>query len=389
MNRAICRPESPSPRRGLSRAQATAVVLACALGCLDSFADTDLTNSPPPPLPEQVLVEDTGEFPSDAEAVPRLKQVLKVMVHEVEGLRPRADEAWSRARVLTTLRGFDTALGRLGFVHPARGGVDTLADALKPMDIPPAERRALVAETHNRRRQALLAGQVSGPVHFGDCDTLSLIYLGAAERIGLPLQLTFIPSCDRRPSHILIAWGTGRHRLYWETLEATERSGDQLKREWHISSTALRSQVALRDLSAREVRGYGWYLRAIRWERAGEAMRAIKCLRTGLELFPQHADAHRELAWLIATAPTVEVRDHQTAWDSARMAAESLGDSDSLDTLAAVLASSGRFEEAIHQERRALAQGGAGTADRAAYRARLRLYQQHQPFRAGKKLTAP
>lgn len=176
--------------------------------------------------------------------------------------------------------------------------------------------------------------------------------------------------------------------LYWETLDASERSQAALRSEWQLPSIAMRSGAGLRVLEPREVLGYAGYLRAIRWERTGNPERAINALKAGLEGFPNHVDAQRELAWLIATDSTLVVRDHALALANAQTAVSHLEDSDSLDTLAAVLASCGRFEEAERQERRAIAQGGGSKADRAAYRWRLRLYGERRPFRVAPERSA-
>ncbi len=93
----------------------------------------------------------------------------------------------------------------------------------------------------------------------------------------------------------------------------------------------------------------------------------------------------RQLAWLLATSPDERLRDGPRAVELARRVNELSGGQvpQILDTLAAALAETGRFEEAEplaeQAATRAEQQGQVDLAEQA--RARASLYRQRQAFR--------
>jgi tetratricopeptide (TPR) repeat protein len=116
--------------------------------------------------------------------------------------------------------------------------------------------------------------------------------------------------------------------------------------------------------------------------RTGQAQQAVLDFTEAVGLAPRFAPAHNELAWLLATHPSQDVRDGRRAVQHARTAAElaNWGNAAFLDTYAAALAEAGDFGEAVKVQSQAV-QAFSGSA-RMQAEGRLRLYQEGRPFRS-------
>jgi tetratricopeptide (TPR) repeat protein len=113
----------------------------------------------------------------------------------------------------------------------------------------------------------------------------------------------------------------------------------------------------------------------------GDFEQALRDFERALELDENSAEAHRALAWLLATCPDPRYRDSGRALASAARAVELAppGDCAMLDALAAAHADAGNFDEAVRATQDALRTAHAELA--AALKFRLALYQQRQPYR--------
>jgi tetratricopeptide (TPR) repeat protein len=91
------------------------------------------------------------------------------------------------------------------------------------------------------------------------------------------------------------------------------------------------------------------------------------------------------LAWILATSSNDAQRNGEEALRLAEKACELTQNSqhEYVDTLAAAYAELGRFEDAVAQAQEAirLAEEAGQTEAVAAYRQRLALYEQKQPYR--------
>ena len=94
------------------------------------------------------------------------------------------------------------------------------------------------------------------------------------------------------------------------------------------------------------------------------------------------SESVNNLAWILATAPASEMRDAARAVKLALRACKvSRWKAPShLGTLAAAYANNGQFEEAISWQEKALALE-KGRAEKAEFRAALKLYRAGQPYR--------
>jgi Zn-dependent protease len=124
--------------------------------------------------------------------------------------------------------------------------------------------------------------------------------------------------------------------------------------------------------------------RALAEGRRGQWRKAIADYREALRLEPKLATAHNNLAWLLAVCPDDSLRNGQEAVEHATLACKATGWSNPscMATFAAACAEIGDFGQAVHWQKRAL-------ADRA-YRKmygdetvshRLALYEQGLPCR--------
>lgn len=110
---------------------------------------------------------------------------------------------------------------------------------------------------------------------------------------------------------------------------------------------------------------------------------AIHCFEQLLEICPDFAGAQNNLAWILAVAPDVELRDGARAVELASKAERSAGNGNTaadLDTLAAAYAEAGRYSEAVATARRALDAAGGHEVLAADIRKRLELYQAGSPY---------
>jgi tetratricopeptide (TPR) repeat protein len=105
----------------------------------------------------------------------------------------------------------------------------------------------------------------------------------------------------------------------------------------------------------------------------GRAKEAAQRFEEVLRAHPDHPAALANYAWLLATQPDDTLRDGPRAIELARRAG---GDAQALRSLAAALAETGHFEEALEVLARAKAKSQS-----AAFTEEERSYQQRQPFR--------
>ena len=115
----------------------------------------------------------------------------------------------------------------------------------------------------------------------------------------------------------------------------------------------------------------------------GQFAAARKALETALDRFPSDLAVRHLLARLLATSPDAAVRDGERAMELARSVVDEQPAIDHLETLAMALAETGRFDEAVSWQQRALDREREATGGNSPQRLdRLRLYQTRRPLRA-------
>jgi tetratricopeptide (TPR) repeat protein/membrane protease YdiL (CAAX protease family) len=118
---------------------------------------------------------------------------------------------------------------------------------------------------------------------------------------------------------------------------------------------------------------------------AGQPKQAQADVKKIAEVQPHDAQANNNAAWILSTNPDPGVRDAQVAIALAKKACQlsSWNNAQSLDTLAAAYANSGDFTQAVNWQQYALKVAAASRSEvlLEGMRARLALYQRHEPYR--------
>jgi tetratricopeptide (TPR) repeat protein len=138
-------------------------------------------------------------------------------------------------------------------------------------------------------------------------------------------------------------------------------------------------------LAAQAGFGKAYYFLAQALRERGDAQASADLYRRGLELDPRWPESARQTAWSLATNPDPRRRYGALAVHLARQVCEATGyqRAELVDTLAAALAETGKYEEAQAMERKALelfaAVGNLEQLKQA--KERLALYRARRPFR--------
>jgi tetratricopeptide (TPR) repeat protein len=106
-----------------------------------------------------------------------------------------------------------------------------------------------------------------------------------------------------------------------------------------------------------------------------------------LQLDSAWPGALNSMAWLLATCPDEKFRDGKKAWELAKKAYELKPDWHHQDTLAAAYAECGDFDEAIRWQKKVVEDSHGTQKEKEERKERLKLYEQHKPFRDKPKTT--
>ena len=132
---------------------------------------------------------------------------------------------------------------------------------------------------------------------------------------------------------------------------------------------------------------------AITFFQRGKMPEAIGQWREVIRLQPENSFALNQLARMLATNPEGSVRNGREAVEVAQRAVALTGgrEASALDTLAAAQAEAGRFAEAVDTAGRALAlaSGQNNAVLAGALRTRIKLYQEHSPYRESGQPSPP
>jgi len=153
--------------------------------------------------------------------------------------------------------------------------------------------------------------------------------------------------------------------------------------DWAQATRILGRLIAHPGLGKAQ-RGELLVLRGVLWQEMREYYRAISDFTRAIELTPDRAEAHNNLAWIMATCWNADYRDAEMALKHALRAVELLpGQPDPLDTLAAAQAEAGQWEAAVATQEKALAmlEKQAPSPNLEQARQRLAYYKSQKPWR--------
>ncbi len=162
---------------------------------------------------------------------------------------------------------------------------------------------------------------------------------------------------------------------------ALNNLGTALRQKGRVDEAITQFQLALKVMPDNEAIHFNLAKALFQKGRVDEA---IIQFQMALQIEPADMEVQNNLAWLLATAPQASLRNGDKAVELARQANELAGGKNPviLGTLAAALAETGRFSEAVETAQRALRLAGAQSNIVLAGRLQLemKLYQAGSPF---------
>jgi len=186
-----------------------------------------------------------------------------------------------------------------------------------------------------------------------DCDTGTIIHLGVFERLQKPVVMV------ESPKHNFLRWRISPHQhVNWDVNDSQSYTDDQHRAgvprtTGPFDGETERKGHYLLDMPREEVKCYHLSIVAGLWKERQQFEKAIECYRKSIEGRLYSATPRNNLAWMIATQPSLqrkEFLDH--ALSMARSAVELRPkDGSIIDTLAAVHAARHEFDDAIAVEK--------------------------------------
>jgi tetratricopeptide (TPR) repeat protein len=124
-------------------------------------------------------------------------------------------------------------------------------------------------------------------------------------------------------------------------------------------------------------------LRGKAWKRKYDHAAAIADYAEAVRRFPEGAEAHRSLAWILATCPLRNFRDGARGVQEGTRACELTGwnNADCLNALAAACAEAGDYASAVKWQSRAVELLPLDDKTRPLFRRRLFMYEFKHPYR--------
>jgi tetratricopeptide (TPR) repeat protein len=180
-----------------------------------------------------------------------------------------------------------------------------------------------------------------------DCDTGAFIYMSIAEHFEMPARLVEIRlSADTSHNYVRWTFSDGGV-LDWDANGQTE-----------CKTPADHPEYLGTAMTTDETLGYVYTLRGLDLREKGRVQAAVEDYRRSAKLRPLHPGPLNNLAWAIATAPSLQTDILKIEALTAALKAVSIErDPNYLDTLACVHAVMGDFNEAVKIESEAFESG--------------------------------
>lgn len=127
-----------------------------------------------------------------------------------------------------------------------------------------------------------------------DCDNYSVIYVGIAEALKLPLKAV------RAPMHVFVRWRFNNGEcMNWETISAKERPDEYYKLWLRISEESIKKGVFLRSLSRKEFCSVAYHNRGFALRKLGKDEEAIKSYDKAIKLNPNYPEVYNNKGYVL------------------------------------------------------------------------------------------
>ena len=281
---------------------------------------------------------------------PALEQKLEAMVERaVQKFGSRQPREGESAAAQRFFHAVDTALIEEDVIFPPSGQVDLLCNALRPQNLTPAEySKALNLLPNLRRRGSIEANKrAGGPFYCFDCDVAGLVYLSAAERLGLPVYIVEVPG------HNFVRWSSSTLQLNWDTNDGVLTPDAYYYKPTAENQTQRELLGYLENRTEARLTSY-WLVRCAQARmRKGDYAGALKNFRAAVSADPKDLSAQGELAWALATSPDEHLRDGVEAREIAERLVSLMRSRSWIETLAAACAETGDFTSAVRLQKEA------------------------------------
>jgi tetratricopeptide (TPR) repeat protein len=337
-----------------------------------------------------VLALEEAHLPKSSAQHDFLNEVVGSAISAYNEASPQLTRLPERERAQKTFELIEAVLQRHHFVYPSVGYVAFFRDGLAPVNVNAEALARLAEEPENFERTDMIMHSPGAAFHIADCDVFSTLFMAIGEALALPIAMVDLPEPPGGVGHNYVTWTLhdGSH-LNWEAMSGRER---QPYRDNHFFEGAPRSlsdAVAARafgvPLTRDETVAYWYLIAGSKWTYLGAYATALACYRSAINKNPKSPKGYNEAAWLLATCPDPTIREPREAVAFAEKLQQLWPSANYLDTAAAAYAASGRWEEAIETQQRAVKLAERYDPKASGFKRRLSLYENHVPYIAPRR----
>ncbi len=120
-----------------------------------------------------------------------------------------------------------------------------------------------------------------------DCDNRTLVYLGIAEVLNLPLNAIDVPR------HSFIRWHDNKGTSFnWETMEVTEKPDSHYINKYDIPETSIKNGAYLKSLNRKETYSFAYRVRGIAFAELKKYKESLKDYNKALKVNPKDPSTH-------------------------------------------------------------------------------------------------
>ena len=299
-----------------------------------------------PSLAREILVIEGESDPTAAVSL-RLERLIQSAVARFESVNLEGENEAARARRF--FEAVDRILIEGDVIFPPAREIDFLSDGLRLRTLSQTEFTQAEARFGNARRLPWMRAnqQAGGEFCFFDCDLAAIVYVTAAERLGLPVFVVELPG------HTFVRWTSKTVSLNWDPNDGVSYPDDYYIKTWHVPVADEIWPRFFEILSRARVLSTWSVLCGREKQARGDFQGALSAFRSAVKADPTDFGAANELAWLLATCPLQNHRNGPEAVILAKANVAHMPRAVWLQTLAAAQAEIGDFDAAIKTEQAA------------------------------------